>query len=93
MVVPVLRKTGGSKPLPTHYVLQPPIRAFSGACLSMWVCWAKSFRNVQLSRHYTARKVTLLRRVLATSSVAGLTPSLGIVQIKPKQANEKGTQY
>src|SRR4029453_28316 len=54
---------------------------------------AKTFRNVQLSRHHTARKSHVLRCVLARSSVASSTARLAIVQIKPKQANEKGAQY
>ena len=92
MVVPVLRKTGGSKPLPTHYV------PAADTCLQWRMpvdvgLLGEKFPNCPTEPHYTARKVTLLRRVLATSSVAGSTPSLGIVQIKPKQANEKGTQY
>ena len=48
---------------------------------------AKTFRNVQLSRYHTARKSHVLRCVLARSSVASSTARLGIVQIKPKQAN------
>ena len=57
----------------------------------MWVLSGEKFPKYPTEARL--EKVTLLRRVLATSSVAGSTPSFGIVQIKPKQANEKGAQY